>query len=346
MAKKSIIGISLMIIIGFTLIVILPIQLILINLLPYGIINDSLSFPYNPSSPSSIEKLYINADEANVEIKYIDPEVDYYSLIEVNLMIIGVDLGGKSYEDYLNIQWNQSSSPANFTISIISDDWYNPSLWAKKEINIILNLRKDIVFSIITNLNEGNYEIAVPWEVSIGDLITNVSLGNISYDFEYNTFQGDIIGNLNDGDLIFKLNNVQYAQNSSWDINAGKGNLHIEVFQYRDIGANITGIFKVNNGDIFILYEDNSANIGAILEIPYGDPFMNREGLPLCIRSVYNTTCTEVEGFDYHQIASDSVIGTVSFTSFDLLANIVKNYYSMRFEIFQGSFGMSLSSNS
>ena len=345
MVKKKIICVSSLIIIGFTLIVFVPIQLISFKFFSYGMIDESISYIYEPSSPSPIEKLYINVDEGDVQIKYINPPVDYYALIDVNIVMNGVKLAGKSYEDYLNISWNKSSSPANFTIEIISDDWFNPSLWLFKEVNIVVTLRKDMVFDIITNLTEGNFEIAVPWAVSIGNLITNVSNGDISYDFEHSTIQGNITCNINEGDLIFKSCDVEYAHNNSWDINVGKGNVNLEIYQYREMDANITGKVKVNDGEVFIIYKDNTANIGAILEIPYGDSFMSRGGLPGCIKNIYNFTCTEVNGFDYNHIDSESVMGTVYFTSFDLLSNIVKNYYSMRFEIIQGSFDMSLSSD-
>ncbi len=345
MANKSDIIVILLVIIGFSFIIIFPISFLSINLSSYGLIEYSDSFTYKPSSPSSIEKLYINADEGNVEIKYVSPPVEYFALIDVNITLSGEKLAGKSYEDYIKILWDESGNTANLTLEIVSNDWFNPSLRLIKEVNILVTLKKDIVFDIITNLTKGNFKSVVPWGVATGDILTNVSNGNILYNFEQCFIQGNIIGNINDGDLIFKSNNVQYTQNSSWNINTREGNLHIEIFQYREIGANITGIFKVNSGDVFILYKDDSANIGAILEIPYGDTFMDRGGLPLCIRNAYNTTCTEVEGFDYDQITSDSVMGTVNFTSFDLLANIVKNYYSMRFEIIHGSFSMSLSSD-
>ncbi len=271
MEKKSIIGITSIIIFGFSLIMTIPIAFLTIVLSPYGVIDESYSFIYQPSSPSSVEKLFITADVGNVEIRYIDPTDDYYALIDVDFMMSGAKLARKSYEDYFDIQWNKSSSPANFTIQIISDDWFNPSLWLTKDVNIVVKLRKDVIFDIITNLIEGTYEITVPYEVSIGNIITNVSNGNILYDFEYCSIQGNITGNINEGDLTFKTNDVEYAHNNIWDLNVGKGNVNFEIYQYRDMGANNTSLVKVNDGRVFILYEDKSADIGAILEIPYGD---------------------------------------------------------------------------
>jgi hypothetical protein len=339
MAKKST-GVIFLVLIWASLTIIVPIQLLSYQSALFTNINTSLSFTFAPSSPSPIEKLYINADVGDVEVRYINPSVDYCVSIDVNIVINGVKIG-KSYEDFLNVTWNNSSSLANLTVQIISNDWFNPLLWSFKDVSIVVTLRKDIVFDVITNLAEGNFEIEVPWAVSIGELTTNVSKGNILYNFESSSIQGNITCNINEGDLLIKSFDVEYAHNNRWDINIGKGNIKLEIYQYRDMLANITGIVKVNDGDVFILYEDDSVDVGAILEIPYGGPFLRPNGLPWCIRSSGNLTCTEVEGFDYEMIDSDE--GIVYFTSFDLLTKQVKNYYSMRFEIgLEGSFAMSL----
>ncbi|MFX1414640.1 MAG: hypothetical protein ACFFA2_12495, partial [Promethearchaeota archaeon] len=132
--------------------------------------------------------------------------------------------------------------------------------------------------------------------------------------------------------------------NSSWDINIREGNIDIEVLQYRDIGANITGIFKVNNGEIFVLYEDSSADIGAMLEIPYGGEFMDKSGFPTCVLQVPGLICPLVKGFDFNRIAHTTYEGIFYFTSDDLLLNIVKYYYNIRFEILEGNFDMDLTS--
>ncbi|MFW9784579.1 MAG: hypothetical protein ACFFFB_20025, partial [Candidatus Heimdallarchaeota archaeon] len=89
MAKKSIIGVVILVFLWSFLIIIIPIQLFSFRSSLYDHINKSCSFIYEPSSPSPIEKLCINADEANIEIRYIDPPVDYYVLIDVNIALIG-----------------------------------------------------------------------------------------------------------------------------------------------------------------------------------------------------------------------------------------------------------------
>ncbi|UCC19286.1 MAG: hypothetical protein JSV62_14465 [Promethearchaeota archaeon] len=269
MLKKRIIGIILIVIIGCSLIIFIPIQIISIHLSSYSTINEFYSFIYQPSSPFPIEKLYINADEGNIEIRYKDPPVDYYVLIEVNIELRGKNLEKKSCDDYLNILWYNASSPVNFILEIVSDDWFNPSLWLIKDVSIIVNLRKDIVFDLLTNLDEGDFEIIVPYAVSIGNLLTNVSNGNIYYDFVCSSIQGNITGITNNGDLELKSHNVEYTQNSNWSLISTGGYMNIEIYQYKEMGANITGTAVITNGELSLFYKDNTANIGACFFFPF-----------------------------------------------------------------------------
>jgi hypothetical protein len=298
--KKRIIGIILMVIIGFSLIIFVPIQIISIRLISYDTINESCSFFYQPSSPSPIEKLYINADEGNVEIRYVDPTIDYYVLIEVNIELRGKDLAKKTYEDYLNITWSNSSSPANFRLEIISDDWFNPSLWLIKDINIVVNLRKDIVFDIITNLIKGNYEITVPWPASIGNLLTNVTNGDILYNFELCSIQGNITGITNKGDLELESNNVEYTQNCNWELTSTDGYMNIKIFQHKEMGANITGTAMIIDGGLDLFYNDNTANIGAWFFFPLlsGDFSLDQEGFNI----IFEAEKTWFISFDFPTI--------------------------------------------
>jgi len=139
-------------------------------------------------------------------------------------------------------------------------------LWLIKDVSIIVNLRKDIIFDINTNLIEGNYEITVPWTVSIGNIYTNVSNGNIFYDFEYSSIQGNITGITNNGDLELKSYDVEYTQNGNWLLISTGGYMNIEIYQYKEMGANITGTAII--GALNLKYIDNSFNIGALFTFP------------------------------------------------------------------------------
>ena len=298
--KKRLIAIGLIIIIGYNLIIIIPIRLISTRLSSYSTIKESRCFIYKPSSPLSLEKLYINAEEGNVEIRYINPPTDYDILIDVYIELISKKLASISYENYLNISWSNSSSQADFRIEIISDDWFNPLLWLSKEINIVITLRKDIVFDITTDLIEGNYEISVPWSVTIGNILTNISNGNIFYEFVCSSIQGNITGITNNGNLELKSYNVEYPQNGNWLLISTNGDMNIKIYQKEEMGANITGTAMIIDGILDLSYKDNSANIGAIIFFPLlsGAPSLAQEGF----YTIFESEKTWFISFDFPTI--------------------------------------------
>jgi len=264
---RKIICTILLVLIFLSLIIIVPIQLLLIQSISLTNINKSLSFTYAPSSPSIVEKLSINADKANVEIKYIDPNVDYYILIEVNITMIGVNIRGKSYEDYFDIQWDELNSPVSFTMEVISDEWLNPSLWIKKELNIVVYLRKDVTFDISATLNEGNVDLSIPFMVLINNIKINTTKGDISFNLNHCILQGNISCNSETGDLTLFTYNIQCTQDEIWNFTTEEGDLNIEIYQYNEIGANITGSIDIKA--LNLIYIDSSSNIGTLFTFPY-----------------------------------------------------------------------------
>ncbi|MFX1327700.1 MAG: hypothetical protein ACFE91_06080 [Promethearchaeota archaeon] len=365
MEKKSIIGITSIIIIGFSLIITIPIVFLSIALSPYGIIDDLLSFEYVPGSSSSIEKLNLNVDYGKIEIGYIFSPVDYYAKIDLKIEMIGVNLAGKSSTEFFNITWQDTSPTPSFTLQFKSSINKEETISLIKNINVFVTLRADITFDIITTLNEGYFELFVPWGVSIGNAQTNVSIGNILYDFEYCTIRGNITGTINNGDIFYDFNhctiegnitgivnignielttlNAQYTRYCIWNFTIDNGKFDVFIYQYEDLGTNITGKVHIRDGNVFVFYNDNSDNSGARFEIPFGNGFMNHNGFPQCVHETQeNITCTLVYGFEHNRIASDE--GIIYFVSDDLLANIVLFYYSITFDIIQGSFDMELTS--
>lgn len=263
---KKIISSFFIVLIITSLIIIIPIQLILIQFAALTNINKSLPFTYMPSSPSSVEKLSINADKANIDIRYVDPDMDYHGLIVVNLIMIGSNLDGKSYEDFFEFQWDISNSQANFTVKIISDEWYNPLLWIKKELNIVVYLRKDIVFDIFIEVNQGDVDLSVPYMVSVNNLEINAANGEILFDLNHCTLKGNISCYSNIGDLNFFMKNIQGSNNIIWNLTSEDGGLNIELYQDIEIGTNITGSIVIEA--LNLIYVDKSSNIGAMFTFP------------------------------------------------------------------------------
>ncbi|MHA2325477.1 MAG: hypothetical protein ACXACB_08755, partial [Promethearchaeota archaeon] len=362
--NKSIILVPIIGIISFSLIIgIIPIMFLLDHLSTYGTISESRFFEYTPDSPSSNGTLNLNVDVGNIQINYIPPPVDYHVKIDVNFELTGSHLAGKTYLDFFNISMPPKGSMANFTLELKSDDWFDPIKWFTKNVSIVVNVRKDIVLDIIANVKEGNVEITVPWAVSIHNLLINISKGNIFYDFNYCILEGNITGIVDNGSIFYDFNhctidgnlngtvqtgnmnvstyNVKYTQNRPWDFRIDTGDFAIYINQNENIGTNITGIAKLNNGEAFFCYEDNSPDIGATFEIPFGNPFLPFLNLPSCLRMwTFWLPCTTVHGFHYD--IQNSTEGIVTLISEDLRENRVKDYFNMTFEIIQGTFAMDI----
>ncbi|MFX1325022.1 MAG: hypothetical protein ACFE8N_08695 [Promethearchaeota archaeon] len=266
MAKKCIIGVILLVIVGFNLIIIGPIPLLSIKLSSYGSIEKFLPYSYEPDSPSSIELLNLNIDVGNITINYIDPPVDYHVKIDVYIIMSGSHLAGKLYSDYFNIIWQNIGSLSNFTLKLISDDWFKPSIWFEKNISVVVSIRKDITFDIVATVNEGDVEVTVPYHVLIGNLKTILSKGNLFYNFEQCAIEGNITGITNEGDLELKSYNVEYTQNSNWMFISNE--TYVEIYQSIEMGANITGTAIISTGIIDLFYHDNTADIGAVFPFP------------------------------------------------------------------------------
>jgi len=255
------------IVIGISIVILLPIPLLSIRLSSYDTIDEYLSFTYEPILPGTIEKFYINADEADIEIRYVDPSFNYYAQIEVNILLSGAKLAEKSYENFLYISWNKTSSPANFTCKIISDNWYDPSLWVIKDVEIDISLRKDIIFDLALKVNKGDLRIYIPFGTAIHNIAANTTDGSISYELNQCTLSGNISGNTNSGNLKLNVNDILCLRNLIWNLSTQKGKLDIEIYQYKELGSNITSTISFT-GILNLTYHDTLEEVAAFFTIP------------------------------------------------------------------------------
>ncbi|MHA2131219.1 MAG: hypothetical protein ACW99L_14735, partial [Promethearchaeota archaeon] len=234
----------------------------------YGDINELITCPYFSNNHSEILTLNLDVEVGDIEVKYIKTSVDYLMKVEVKIEMSGANLSRKSYYDFLDItpELEDSNSTVNFRLEIISDEWYDRSQFSIQQVNTVVSIRKDVVLNLFAKLDNGDFEITVPYGVSIGDLGTNLSKGNIVYNFLWCTIEGNITGITNEGDLWLKSYNVTYTQDSLWMFNSTDGSMDIEISQYKEMGANITG--TVETGLINFFYKDYTANIGALFYFP------------------------------------------------------------------------------
>jgi len=281
MVNKGTSVFALTMMISFGLIII-PISILSIHftLSGYDDIDKQLTYPYYSNNSSEIQALDLDIEVGDIEVRYIDPSVDYLVKVEVNIEISGTNIAGKSYKDFFDItpELENRNSTVNFTIEIISDDWFDPSL--RKNVNTVVNIRKDVVLDIFLKLDDGDFEITVPYGVSIGNVRTDLSKGNILYDFQCCSIRGNITGITNEGELELKSYNVEYIQNNNWILNNTGGDMNVFISQEKEMSANITVTAWVIDGKFSIDYKDKSAIIGAWIYFPLlsGAPNLPQEG--------------------------------------------------------------------
>jgi len=271
MANKSIIAIFVAILVGISLIVSIPVLTLSSAFSNYGTIDELLTYEYAPDNSSPIEKLNLNVDVGNVEIKYVTTPVDYYAKIQVDIELKGQSVAGKKYSDYFSILWNITSPSPTFTMLCTSDIWFDPSLLLTQNVDIIITLNANILFDINITINENNnVHLIVPFAVTTNNVEIYTNEGDIICDFhKYSTLEGNITGIANDGDIELKAYNPEYTRNTTWTYNSITGDITIDINHsnhYKIMNATITGSLVGNDfRDVIVNYFDNTANIGAKL---------------------------------------------------------------------------------
>lgn len=263
MLKRTSFIIALLSVIGFGLVIATPISILSANLSSHGSINKSLFYEYLPDTPSEVESLYINIDYGNVKINYIDPPVDYFVRINVNIEMGGAGLVGKEYDDYFNIiESDTSSSPINFTMKL------SPGITASeveslvKDVSIAITIQKGIVLDISASVINGGVNIKVPFKVNINNMHFNLTTGDIFYDLNRCKIGGNISGITNNGKVVLFSENAEYIQNSVWTFYSN--NISIDIIQHSSLGANVTGsITTVEDVGTHLFYNDTVHEVGA-----------------------------------------------------------------------------------
>lgn len=271
MANRIINVVIIVLIISFSLIISMPIIVLKITLAPYGIIEESIPFYYNPNNSSWMKNLNINTDIGEVEVFYIYEPVDYSAKVEVKIGMIGSGLAEKSYSDYFNIEWENTSGFVNLTMEFKAGIDKSESISFIKNVNIIVTLKAELFCGINVFVNvQGGVTITVPWGISIRSILINVSKGDIQFDLSNCIVDGNITGFIQrEGDLELKSNNVKYIHNNTWFLNTRTGDIVLEIIQYIDLNGNISGIITHEEGYISLIYQDNCTNNGAYFTVYY-----------------------------------------------------------------------------
>jgi hypothetical protein len=263
MVKKGAVIFALAMIIGFGLIIAVPISVLSVSLSPYDIISKTPFVEYTPDSPSTIEKLNLNVDIGDIEIRYIDPPVDYFVRIDVNIEMAGAGLAGKSYSNYFNITRSGNiNSPFDFSMRLFSNITQSEVDSLIRGVSITVTLRKGIIFDISATVIDGNVDLKVPFKVNINNINFNLKNSNIFLGLTKCFIGGNITVIVDNGKLKLKSYNAEYTQNSRWALSANKS--YIEITQQNSLGANVTGTISTSlDKPTNLIYNDTTPEVGA-----------------------------------------------------------------------------------
>lgn len=94
-------------------------------------------------------------------------------------------------------------------------------------------------------------------------LSTSTSTGSLILNFSQCIIGDSLIGSVSTGSVTINSYNMIYLKDSLWNIHTSTGSIDIQILQYVEMNANITGTIGSSTGSIDILYDDSLSSIGA-----------------------------------------------------------------------------------
>lgn len=88
------------------------------------------------------------------------------------------------------------------------------------------------------------------------------STGSLLLNFTDCSMGDDLTGIVSTGSVTFKSYKMVYDKDINLKLETSTGNIDAEIYQYINMGANITGSMKSSTGSIEVLYRDSLANTG------------------------------------------------------------------------------------
>jgi len=206
---------------------------------------------------------YNSAPEVN-DVSEVEFELDKFPIsslfllsqsitIDVTLrtdVIYDIDILSSTGSVSLNI-------PNNIVIhnSILKTSTGSVSLLADKNVTFNGNVQMStssgsiVLFAKNTNFTQG--------------LTASTSTGLLTLNFTKCIVGNDIGGVVSTGNITLRSYNMEYSQNCTWTFETLTGSIDAEIYQFVDMGANVSGSLLVSTGSIDVIYKDNQASIGA-----------------------------------------------------------------------------------
>jgi hypothetical protein len=252
------------------------------NIFPFGTLEpheESYTYYYVPDTPASIEEISLDVDATEIEIQYNSTPTEYIVKANMEFIILAPDVD--SYTEIFHpVEWVNTSSPVSFNLEMKTG-----SIVLSTNNKLTVTLRTDMVYDITASTTSGGVIASIDQRVIIDqiDLRTNsggvelysndatfentinahADSGGVTLEFENGRIGGDIDASTSSGGVLLSVYDVVYSQDTEWTISTSSGGITIDITQYIEMGASVSGTVEANSGGVDVFYKDNLSNIGA-----------------------------------------------------------------------------------
>lgn len=131
--------------------------------------------------------------------------------------------------------------------------------------SVVLNSAKNTTFQGLLGMSTSTGKVSLyakQTNFSRG-LSTSSSTGSLILNFSQCVMGDNLIGFVSTGSVTLNSYNMRYIKDSVWNVHTSTGSVDIEIRQYIEMNASITGSIGSSTGSIDIIYDDSLSNIGA-----------------------------------------------------------------------------------
>ncbi len=131
--------------------------------------------------------------------------------------------------------------------------------------SVILNSATNVTFQELLSISTSTGRLSLS---GVGTNFTQgleatTSTGSLIMDFSECTMGNDLVGTVSTGSINIESYNMIYTQDCLWYIDSSTGSIDIEIEQYIEIDALVTGSIATSTGSIDVVNRDDQANVGA-----------------------------------------------------------------------------------
>jgi hypothetical protein len=158
-----------------------------------------------------------------------------------------------------------ASSTGSINLDIPDNMDLNKTILSTSTGSITVDANDNVTFggNVQTSTSTGSVAIYAQTVNFSKGITTSTSTGSLTLNFTNCIMGDDISGTVSTGSITLKSYNMVYSQNSIWAFETSTGSISASIYQYVDMGVNITGSLETSTGSIGIIYVDNLASVGA-----------------------------------------------------------------------------------